>query len=93
MLKRTALLLMTLLAAAGTAAAQGIVIPVDEAIPPLALERHDVRVVIDKQTAVTTVEQVFLNNTERRLETQYVFPVPRGAAMTRFTMLVNAAPR
>ena len=89
MLMRTSLLLVTLFACAGTAAAQGIVIPVDEEIPPLALERHDVRVEIDKQTAVTTVEQVFLNNTERRLEAQYVFPVPRGAAMTRFTMLVN----
>ena len=89
MLKKSALLVTLLIVCAGTAAAQGIVIPVDQDLPPLALERHHVRIEINKQTAITTVEQIFVNNTERRLEAQYIFPVPRGAAMTRFTMLVN----
>lgn len=80
---------LVLLAAAGTAAAQGIVIPEDPKIPPLALERHHVRVTIQHPVATTEVEQVFVNHTDRPLEAQYVFPIPRGAAINRFTMLVN----
>jgi len=77
------------LAAAVPAMAQGLVIPDEPDLPPLALIRHRVRVEIDRQAAITTVEQVFLNNTDRQLEAQYVFPIPRGATMSRFTMLVN----
>lgn len=80
---------LLLLAAAGAAAAQGIVIPEDPKIPPLALERHHVRVEIHHPVATTEVEQVFVNHTDRPLEAQYVFPIPRGAAINRFTMLVN----
>src|SRR6185295_19803004 len=78
-----------ILAAATPARAQGLVIPDEPDQPPLALVRHRVRVEIDRQAATTTVEQVFVNNTDRQLEAQYVFPIPRGAAMSRFTMLVN----
>ncbi len=81
------LALIPLLTAA--AAAQGLIIPKEPDVPPLALTRHAVRVEIESQAAVTTVEQVFQNNTERQLEAQYVFPVPKGAVLTRFTMLVN----
>lgn len=80
---------LLLLAAAGTAAAQGIVIPEDPKIPPLALERHHVKVEIRHPVATTEVEQVFVNHTDRPLEAQYVFPIPRGTAVNRFTMLVN----
>jgi Ca-activated chloride channel family protein len=78
-----------LLVAAGSAFAQGLVIPTEPDVPPLALTRHRVRVEIDTQVASTTVEQVFVNNTERQLEAQYVFPVPKGATASRFTMIVN----
>ena len=71
------------LAAAAPALAQGLVIPDEPDLPPLALVRHRVRVEIDRQASVTTVEQVFLNNTDRQLEAQYVFPIPRGATMAR----------
>ncbi|HVE41149.1 MAG TPA: VIT domain-containing protein [Planctomycetota bacterium] len=77
------------LAAAAPAMAQGLIIPDEPDLPPLALVRHRVTVEIDRQAATTTVEQVFLNNTDRQLEAQYVFPIPRGAAMSRFTMMVN----
>ena len=70
-------------------AAQGLLIPDEPDLPPLALVQHKVRVEIDRQAAVTIVEQTFLNNTERQLEAQYLFPIPRGAALSRFTMLVN----
>lgn len=78
-----------LLAIAAPAFAQGIVIPDDPKLPPLSLVHHRVKVDIDRQGATTTVEQVFLNNTDRQLEAQFVFPIPRGAAMSRFTMLMN----
>jgi len=81
--------LALLLAAAAPAFAQGIVIPNDPELPPLSLIHHRVKVDLDRQGATTTVEQVFLNNTDRQLEAQYVFPIPRGAAMSRFTMLMN----
>ncbi len=77
------------LAASAPAMAQGLIIPDEPDLPPLALVRHRVTVEIDRQAATTTVEQVFLNNTDRQLEAQYVFPIPRGAAMSRFTMMVN----
>jgi Ca-activated chloride channel family protein len=77
------------LAAAAPAMAQGLIIPDEPDLPPLALVRHRVTVEIDRQAATTSVEQVFLNNTDRQLEAQYVFPIPRGATMSRFTMLVN----
>lgn len=78
-----------LLFASAAASAQGIVIPDEPDVPPLALERHAVRVEIDNQAAVTTVEQIYRNNTDRRLEAKYVFPIPKGAALSRFTMLIN----
>ncbi len=78
-----------LLAIAAPAFAQGIVIPDDPNLPPLSIVNHRVKVDIDRQGATTTVEQVFLNNTDRQLEAQFIFPIPRGAAMSRFTMLMN----
>src|SRR6185295_3950793 len=67
----------------------GLVIPVEPDLPPIALVRHEVRVEIENGAASTRVEQVFENNTRRRLEAQYVFPVPAGAAMSAFAMLVD----
>jgi Ca-activated chloride channel family protein len=75
--------------AAAPAMAQGLIVPNEPDLPPLALMRHRVTVSIENQAATTTVEQIFQNNTERQLEAQYVFPIPRGAAMSKFTMLVN----
>jgi Ca-activated chloride channel family protein len=69
--------------------AQGIVIPNEPDLPPLALQRHDVRVEIVQQAAVTTVEQVFRNHTDRKLEAQYVFPLPKGAAVSKFSMRID----
>ena len=72
-----------------SALAQGLIVPSDTDVPPLALRSHRVTAEISSQGAVTTVEQVFENNTERQLEARYVFPIPRGAAISKFTMLVN----
>jgi len=35
------------------------------------------------------VEQTFRNHTDRELEATYVFPVPRGASVRAFKMMVN----
>src|SRR5437868_9453828 len=87
---RNLLLAATLaLSAANSTFAHGLLIPEDRKLPPLAMVYHRVNVTIEDQVAVTTVEQSFRNHTDRPLEATYVFPVPRGASVNRFTMLVD----
>jgi Ca-activated chloride channel family protein len=87
---RQLLLAATLtLSAANSTFAHGLLIPEDRKLPPLAMVYHRVNVAIEDQVAVTTVEQSFRNHTDRPLEATYVFPVPRGASVNRFTMLVD----
>ena len=50
---------------------------------------HKVSITIEDQVAITKVEQTFRNHTDRRLEATYVFPVPKGASVNKFTMVVN----
>ncbi|MFC1896520.1 VIT domain-containing protein, partial [Thermodesulfobacteriota bacterium] len=56
---------------------------------PLAVTYHRVGVNITDQIAVTKVDQVFHNPNPRRLEGVYLFPVPRGAQIDRFSMDIN----
>jgi Ca-activated chloride channel family protein len=77
------------LAAAGPASAAGLLIPTDTHLGPLDLVNHHVTVTIDEQVAVTKVEQTFRNNTDRQLEATYVFPVPKGASVSKFAMWVG----
>jgi Ca-activated chloride channel family protein len=81
--------LLLVLAAAGTARANGLLIPEDKKLPPLAMVHHRVTVAVEDQVAVTTVEQSFRNHTDRALEATYLFPVPRGASVDKFTMWVD----
>src|SRR5205809_3647010 len=78
-----------LLAWAGTAHARGLLIPEDKTVPPLAMLNHKVSIAIEDQVAVTRVEQTFRNHTDRQLEATYVFPVPKGASVNKFTMWVG----
>jgi Ca-activated chloride channel homolog len=80
---------LLVLAAAGTVEARGILIPEDKSLPPLAMVRHRVDIAIQDQAAVTTVEQTFRNHTSRQLEATYVFPLPSGANVNKFTMWVD----
>jgi Ca-activated chloride channel family protein len=82
-------ILAVLLAWTGLAQAHGILIPVEKKVPPLAMLNHHVSIAIEDQVAVTTVEQTFRNHTDRQLEATYVFPVPKGAGVNRFTMSIN----
>src|SRR2546421_4465968 len=74
---------------ASPAFAHGLLIPVDAQVPPLSMVRHHVQVSIEDQVAVTQVDQTFRNHTGRPLEATYVFPVPRGASVNRFTMSMD----
>jgi Ca-activated chloride channel family protein len=73
----------------GSARAAGLLVPSEKSVPPLAMVNHRVNVSIEDQVATTTVEQTFRNHTDRNLEAVYLFPVPRGASVTRFTMWVD----
>jgi Ca-activated chloride channel family protein len=77
------------LAAAAPARAHGLLIPEDRTLPPLEMVYHKVAITIEDQVAVTEVNQSFKNNTDRALEATYLFPVPRGASVNRFTMVVD----
>jgi Ca-activated chloride channel family protein len=56
---------------------------------PLEIKYHHVTVKINDQTAETTVEQEFYNPTGRRLEGYYLFPIPAGAAIKKFSMFID----
>jgi Ca-activated chloride channel family protein len=81
--------LVVLAVGASAARANGILIPEEKKLPPLAMVSHQVKVAIDDQVAVTDVEQVFRNHTDRPLEATYVFPVPKGASVRKFSMWVD----
>lgn len=71
------------------APAASLLVPADSQVPPLAMVSHRVTVSVVEQVAVTTVEQVFRNPTDRNLEAIYVFPVPRGASVDQLSMWVD----
>lgn len=83
------LLVVLLLVSGGPARAAGVLIPADKTLPPLAMIHHKVVVSIEDQVAITTVEQTFRNHTDRNLEATYLFPIPRGASVDRFSMWVD----
>src|SRR5438552_13987360 len=77
------------LVCAGSARAQGVLVPTQADVPPLAMRSHEVRVAIEDQVAVTKVIQTFRNDTDRQLEATYIFPVPKGASVRKFVMWVD----
>ncbi|GIV21338.1 MAG: hypothetical protein KatS3mg023_3089 [Armatimonadota bacterium] len=75
---------------AAMAAAQGVLIaPEDERAQPFQVKQHLVNVSIRDGVAETTVEQTFVNTSQVAQEAEYWFPVPEGAAVTRFTLTVG----
>ena len=69
--------------------ARGLLIPEDKKIAPLILIKQIVDFKIEDQIAETMVEQVFYNHSDRPLEATYIFPVPKGASVNKFTMWVD----
>jgi Ca-activated chloride channel family protein len=88
-MRRCLPVLALLLAWAGSAHGHGLLIPEEKTVPPLAMLNHKVSITIDDQVAVTHVEQTFRNHTDRQLEATYVFPVPKGASVNKFSMWVD----
>jgi Ca-activated chloride channel homolog len=55
----------------------------------LEIKEQDVSVVINNGIAVTEIKQVFLNTENRIVEALYTFPVPNGASVSNFSMIIN----
>src|SRR5262245_58183860 len=88
-MRRVPIALFAILIASAPASAAGLLIPADTNLPPLAMVHHRVNIAIDDQVAVTTVEQAFRNHTDRQLEATYLFPIPKGASVNKFTMWIG----
>ncbi len=69
-----------------------IVIPRPHPLPnpfPLEVVYHNVDVKIDELSAITKIDQEFYNPTNFQLEGFYIFPVPKGAVINNFSMVIN----
>ncbi len=73
----------------GAAAATGLLLPTQEALPPLAIKSHRVQIDVTDQAALTRIEQVFVNHTDQQLEATFYFPVPQGATVSDFSLWIN----
>ena len=54
----------------------------------LEIKEQDVRVTINNGIAVTEVNQIFVNTESRIVEALYMFPVPNGASVSNFSMVI-----
>lgn len=81
-----AALLLTLNASA--ALGIGLLIP-NDGQRPFDVESHRATVTITNNAAVTRVEQVFRNHTDRPMEAVFLFPVPDGATVSDFSLWIN----
>ena len=81
-------ILLVLLFLARAACGDGIIIPELPSVP-LAIKYHRVAVEIDDQAAHTDIDQVFLNPQSWDVEGTYIFPLPRGASFSAFSMFVD----
>lgn len=88
-MRRVLVALAVVLVVGTSARASGMLIPVEKKLPPLALVDQKVTISIEDQVAVTRIEQSFRNHTGRELEATYLFPVPKGASVRKFTMWVG----
>ncbi|SET72763.1 VIT and vWA domain-containing protein [Stigmatella erecta] len=83
------LLLLSTLLMPVLASAQGMLLPTLPNARPLAIKSQRVTVAIQDGTAVTRVEQTFQNDGPSQLEAHYIFPLPRGAALSEFYLWIN----
>ncbi len=56
---------------------------------PLEVKSEKVGVNIEGQAATTAIDQVFYNPDNRRLEGYFLFPIPKGATLSDFSMFIN----
>ena len=55
----------------------------------LEISEQVVQVTINNGIAVTQIDQVFLNKEDRIVEALYTFPVPNGASVSDFSMIIQ----
>jgi Ca-activated chloride channel family protein len=56
---------------------------------PLEVKYHNVDVDISETSATTSIDQEFYNPTGQRLDGFYIFPIPEGASISKFSMFIN----
>jgi Ca-activated chloride channel family protein len=90
------LLIALMLTVPAAGFAQGRLVPVRWPQPrppvhygPFTVKSMAIGVDITRQVAVTTIEQVFANPADRDQEGIYLFPVPKDASITKFSMWMN----
>jgi Ca-activated chloride channel family protein len=73
-----------------------IIIPLPQSRPmpgwhsfPLEVKYHNVDVDISETSATTSIDQEFYNPTGQRLDGFYIFPIPEGASISKFSMFIN----
>ena len=76
------------LVVSSVASASGFLMP-RSGEPPIRVQSHRVRAMMEDGIARTTVRQTFLNPYDRELEAIYVFPLPEGAALVEVAMEVG----
>lgn len=64
----------------------------NEDLQPLWLKNYDADVTIVDQMAVTHVDQTFKNETNKRLEGIFIFPLPKNAIVTELILWINGVP-
>ncbi len=72
-----------------TASAAGLLVADGEFGGNLQIKEQNVHVTINNGIAVTQVDQVFLNTENRIVEALYTFPVPVGASVSNFSMIIG----
>ncbi|MCL6628871.1 MAG: hypothetical protein K6U00_04640, partial [Armatimonadetes bacterium] len=83
--------LLTLIAIASSlATADGILLPIHQPTGDVfSVTYHHVDVFIDGQAATTKVDQMFHNETSVEEEGTYIFPLPKGATIHKFSMFIG----
>jgi Ca-activated chloride channel family protein len=85
---------LVLIALTGMVRADGFIVPIPPPgiprVPPLSIGYHRVNVTIEDQVAATRVDQVFINHYHQDLEGTYIFPIPEGASISRFSMYAGS---
>lgn len=80
---------LVLSSVATSAFAIGLLIPNQDGVRPFDVESHRATVTITNNAAVTKVEQVFRNHTNRPMEAVFVFPIPEGGTVSDFSLWIN----
>ncbi len=85
-------LLLALLA--GALSADGILLPgpptaIRPDVPYFTIKYHRVKMEVTDQVCTTSVDQVFVNESGREQEATYLFPLPAGAVVQKFTLFAD----